>query len=80
MQYLNYQKIEKLVNMPSFTKAELRGVIQQLKQLLTNSKKMDQRFIDLNKNTLYMDELKEENDLRDAKIHLLYQRLTRERG
>jgi hypothetical protein len=66
--------------MPSFTKAELPGVIQQLKQLLANAKKMDQRFIDLNKNTLYMGELKEENDLRDAKIHLLYQRLTRERG
>jgi hypothetical protein len=41
---------------------------------------MDQRFIDLNKNTLYMGELKDENDLRDAKINLLYQRLTKERG
>jgi len=80
MLYLNYQKIEKQVNMPSFTKAQLPVVVQQLKQLLRDSKKIDQRFIDLNKNTLYMGELKEENNLRDSKIHLLYQRLTKERG
>jgi hypothetical protein len=80
MLYLNYQKIEKQVNMPSFTKAQLPVVVQQLKQLLRDSKKIDQRFIDLNKNTLYMGELKEENNLRDSKIHLLYHRLTKERG
>jgi len=80
MLYLNYQKIEKQVNMPSFTKAQLPAVIQQLKQLLSDAKKIDQRFIDLNKNTLYMAELKEENNLRDTKINLLYQRLTKEKG
>jgi hypothetical protein len=80
MLYLNYQKIEKQVNTPSFTKAQLPAVVQQLKQLLVDSKKIDQRFIDLNKNTLYLDELKEENNLRDDKINLLYQRLTKERG
>jgi hypothetical protein len=79
MLYLNYQKIEKQVNMPSFTKAQLPAVVQELKQLLAESKKIDQRFIELNKNTLYMGELKEENDLRDAKILLLYRRLTKER-
>ena len=79
MLYLNYQKIEKQVNMPSFTKAEVPGVVQQLKQLLAQSKKIDQRFIELNKNTLYMGELKEENGLRDAKILLLYRRLTKDR-
>jgi hypothetical protein len=80
MLYLNYQKIEKAVNTPSFTKAQLPAIIQQLKQLLIDSKKIDQRFIDLNKNTLYMGELKEENNLRDSKIHLLYDRLTKERS
>ena len=80
MQYLNYQKIEKEVNMPSFNNRQRAAVVQQLKQLLADSKKIDQRFIDLNKNTLYMGELKEENNLRDSKINLLYQRLTKERG
>ncbi|MGN6604736.1 MAG: beta-N-acetylhexosaminidase [Ginsengibacter sp.] len=80
MQYLSYQKIEKQVNMPSFTKSQLPGVVQQLEQLLTDSKKIDQRFIDLNKNTLYMSELQQENNLRDSKINLLYKRLTKERG
>ncbi len=80
MQYLNYQKIEKEVNMPSFNNGQRAAVVQQLKQLLAESKKIDQRFIDLNKNTLYMGELQEENNLRDSKINLLYQRLTKNRG
>ncbi len=80
MQYLNYQKIEKEVNMPSFNNGQRAVVVQQLKQLLSDSKKIDQRFIDLNKNTLYMGELQEENSLRGSKINLLYQRLTKERG
>ncbi|HEU5052443.1 MAG TPA: beta-N-acetylhexosaminidase [Hanamia sp.] len=80
MQYLNYQKIEKQVNMPSFSKRQLPGIVQQLQQLLADSKKLDQRFIDLNKNTLYMSELQQENNLRDSKINLLYERLTKERG
>jgi hexosaminidase len=76
MLYLNYQKIEKQVNMPSFTKALFPGVIQQLKQLLSDSKKIDQLFIRLNSNTLYLAELEQENSLRDSKINLLYKRLT----
>jgi len=79
MLYLNYQKVEKEANMPSFSKAQIPIAIQQLKQLLEDSQKIDQRFIDLNKNTLYMGQLKEENDLRDSKIRLLYQRLTRDK-
>ncbi len=80
MLYLNYQKIEKQVNMVSFTKVQLPAVVQQLKHLLEDSKRIDQRFIDLNKNTLYMSELEEENNLRDSKMNLLYNRLARERG
>ena len=80
MLYLNYQKIEKQVNMPSFTKEQLPAVLQELKQLLGDTKKIDQRFIDLNKNTLYMGELKQENNLRDSKINLLYKRLTGRRN
>ncbi|HEY5408535.1 MAG TPA: beta-N-acetylhexosaminidase [Ginsengibacter sp.] len=77
MLYLTYQKIEKQVNMPSFTDAGIPAVLQQLKLLLTDSKKIDQRFIRLNKNTLYMGQLEQENNLRDSKINLLYKRFAR---
>ena len=80
LQYLNYQKIERQVNMPSFNNGQRVAVVQQLKQLLAGSEKIDQRFIELNKSTLYMGELQEENNLRDSKINLLYQRLTKQRG
>ncbi len=79
MLYLTYQEIEKQVNMPSFTSAGIPAVLQQLKPLLADSKKIDRRFIELNKNTLYMPELEQENTLRDSKINLLYKRLARVR-
>lgn len=79
MLYLNYQKIEKEVNMPSFTNVAVPVVLQRLKQLQNDAKKIDQRFIQLNKNTLYLAELQQENNLRDSKINLLYNRLAREK-
>jgi hypothetical protein len=54
-------------------------VLVQLKKLLDDAKLIDERFINLNKNTLYTDELKEENELRNSKINLLYERLAKER-
>jgi hexosaminidase len=79
MLYLSYQKIEAEVNDASFNNSKLSSVLVQLKKLLSDAKLIDQRFISLNKNTLYADELKEENDLRKSKINLLYQRLAKER-
>jgi hypothetical protein len=51
----------------------------QLKKLINDSKLIDQRFISLNKTTLYTEGLQEENNLRNSKIILLYQRLAKER-
>jgi hypothetical protein len=79
MLYLSYQKIEAEVNDASFTNAQIPSTLVQLKKLLSDAQLIDQRFINLNKNTLYADELKEENDLRNSKINLLYQRLAKER-
>jgi len=50
-----------------------------LKKLLSDAKLIDQRFISLNKNALYVTELQQENDLRNSKINLHYQRLAKER-
>jgi hexosaminidase len=79
MLYLSYQKIEAEVNDASFNNSKIPSVLVQLKKLLNDAKLIDERFINLNKNTLYADELKEENNLRNSKINLLYQRLTKER-
>jgi hexosaminidase len=79
MLYLSYQNIEAEVNDASFSNSKIPSTLLQLKKLLSDAKLIDERFINLNKNTLYADELKEENDLRNSKINLLYQRLAKER-
>ena len=79
MFYLTYQKIEAETNDPNFDNSKIPSTLMQLKKLLSDAKLIDKRFINLNKNTLYADELKEENDLRNSKINLLYQRLAKER-
>ena len=79
MFYLTYQKIEAEVNDASFSNSKIPSILMQLKKLLSDAKLIDQRFINLNKNTLYVSELQEENNLRNSKINLLYQRLAKER-
>jgi hypothetical protein len=79
MLYLSYQKIEAEVNDPGFSNSKIPSILVQLKKLLSDAKLIDQRFISLNKNALYLTELQKENDLRNSKINLLYQRLAKER-
>jgi hexosaminidase len=79
MLYLTYQKIEAEVNDENFNNSKVSSILMQLKKLLSDSKLIDQRFISLNKNTFYPEELQEENNLRDSKIMLLYKRLAKER-
>jgi hypothetical protein len=59
MLYLSYQKIEAEVNDPSFSNSNIPSTLVQLKKLLSDAKLIDQRFISLNKNTLYPAELQE---------------------
>ena len=79
MLYLSYQKLEADVNDASFSNSKIPSTLLQLKKLLSDSKLIDERFMNLNKNILYADELKEENNIRNSKISLLYQRLAKER-
>jgi hexosaminidase len=78
--YLTYQRIEKQVNSDAFTKEELPNVISLLKNLLADSEKLNKRFIALNKHHFYTAELQHENDLRNSKVKILYDRLTRQRN
>ncbi|HWD87449.1 MAG TPA: beta-N-acetylhexosaminidase [Mucilaginibacter sp.] len=75
--YLTYEVIEKKANSPEFTPAQVAGALDQLKALMDKGKKIDDRFDLLNKDYLYPSQLAEENALRNAKIKLLYERLSR---
>ncbi|MDB5135889.1 MAG: beta-N-acetylhexosaminidase [Mucilaginibacter sp.] len=74
--YLKYEAIEKMINANAFN---LNKILTQLKSLMATSNELDKRFIVLNKDYLYPAELAQENELRNVKIRLLYQRLSRKK-
>jgi len=76
LQYLHFLLIEQQVNAESFTLADKPAAIKQLQQLLNNATRLDQRFIELNKNSYYLSELKEENSIRNKKIQILFNKLS----
>jgi hexosaminidase len=77
--YLRYEEIEKTINAVSFHTNRIPAVLTQLKSLMVTGNELDKRFIELNKNYLYPAELAQENELRNVKIRLLYQRLSRKK-
>jgi hexosaminidase len=74
--YLSFQYILQRVNEPSFTKAGTPAILNELKSLISIEEALDRRFIELNKGYLYDSELKQENDLRNIRVRLLYDRLS----
>jgi hexosaminidase len=77
--YLQYEEIEKTANSASFDTREIPKILTQLEDLMATGNELDKRFIDMNKDYLYPAELAEENELRNVKVRLLYQRLSRKR-
>lgn len=75
VQYLTYSALEIELNSPNFNPERIPAIISELKKL--DTQKLDKRFIELNKYALYDAELDQENELRNAKIKLLIQRLSR---
>lgn len=75
--YLQFQDILQRVNSPSFTEAMVPSVLQELKNLMNSNEVLDLHFTELNKNFLNASELKAENNLRDLRVQLLYDRLSR---
>ncbi|WP_432714932.1 beta-N-acetylhexosaminidase [Pedobacter sp.] len=76
-QYLEYMCIEELANSPSCTENELATLAKRLKAL--NTGKIDRKFSSLHQHTLYPSEIKQENRLRNIKINLLLQRITKQK-
>jgi hexosaminidase len=77
--YLRYEKIEKTANSESFDPKQIPAILTRLKALMLAGNELDKRFINLNQNYLYPAELAQENELRDVKVRLLYQRLSRKK-
>jgi hexosaminidase len=80
VQYLSFLNIEKQLNSSSFSKEETPVLLRRLRRLLNNSSSLSQRFIDLNQASFYLSELKQENQLRNMKLQLLYDRLSKFRS
>jgi hypothetical protein len=76
---LNTQLWRDIAEKEDFSNSKIHSILVQLKKLRSDAKLIDQRFISLNKNTLYVTELQEENNIRNSKINLLYQQLAKER-
>jgi hypothetical protein len=77
VQYLTYEQIEAFVNSDQFSQKELPATLARLKTLLANTEKINQRFLALNGRYFHTEELRQENELRNARIRLLYARLAR---
>lgn len=75
VQYLECYAIEDLLNADTFNHAQYNAIAQKLKTILAKSADLDQRFINLNKNTFYLAELQNENAIRSKHIEALYERV-----
>jgi hypothetical protein len=77
LHYIQFHDILQRVNSSAFTNTQVPGILQELKNLMINQEILNLHFIELNKNFLDANELKEENDLRNIRVRLLYDRLSR---
>ncbi|UOB18392.1 family 20 glycosylhydrolase [Abyssalbus ytuae] len=77
MHYLDFKEVESVYNSEDFTPSQAPGLLEKLDQILEKAKKLDNRFIQLNKGFLYDSELKEQNELRVQQVHVLYNRLAK---
>ena len=77
--YLRFLKIEKEVNADSVKEPNLPAYVGRLKELMKQEPQLNRRFTKMNQSLLYPAAIEEENDLRNQKIHILYDRLTRTR-
>jgi len=79
-QHLLFERIEAEANAPGLTAESVAALTGRLHALLVQDPSIAQRFVDLNKNTLYPGELDSENALRIFRIRDLYNRLNKTRA
>ncbi len=74
--YVNFMEIEKEVNSDDFSRSKIPIYLTRLKALMNMEPDLDKRFRSLNQDVLYTAAIDEENNLRNQKIHNLYNRLS----
>ena len=72
VQYLDFKEIEMRYQSPEFNRNLAKKYVQQLEPLITESKNIDKRFINLNKGFLHDEELLEINHIRNEKLYIMY--------
>jgi len=77
--YLQLEYILEQANAPEFTAEMVPGILQQLQNLMMSEDVVDMHFIELNKNFLNASELEAEDNLRNLRTRLLYDRLSRKK-
>jgi hypothetical protein len=75
--YLEFHYILQEVNSPEFTSSQKPAILDELNKLMLDETVLDLHFYQLNKNFLYPAELAEENELRNIRPQLLYERLSK---
>jgi len=74
--YVSFIEIEKEVNSDGFSRSKIPIYLTRLKALMNLEPELDKRFRTLNQDVLYTAAIDEENNLRNQKIHHLYNRLS----
>jgi len=75
--YLRFHSILEEINSAEFKPTQIPGVLKELQNLLIAQDIADTHFSGLNKDFLYPAEIKEENELRNIRAKLLFDRLSR---
>jgi hypothetical protein len=74
--YVSFMEIEKEVNSDGFNRSKIPDYLARLKGLMDEEPELNNRFRILNQDLLYPAAIDEENNLRNQKIHNLYNRLS----
>lgn len=73
--YLTFKQIEVFVNSPEFGTKDLPAVLSQLENLIKKDEPISERFTAMNQHLLKESQIDYENNLRIARVKLLYERL-----
>lgn len=77
--YLKFHALLNRVNSPDFTPAQTPEVLKELEALMAEGKRIDDEFTALNTGFLDPGEIQNENNIRNLRAKLLYQRLARQK-
>ncbi|MFD2525312.1 family 20 glycosylhydrolase [Flavihumibacter stibioxidans] len=75
--YLDFKEIEAVYNSADFNRSKAKTLVPRLEKLRSASKTLDRRFYDLNKGFLHEEEIREQNLIRNQKLEVLFQRISR---